>query len=65
MTTATALLAPAAHPPVLADAASAALLAPAAHPPVLAEAVAALLALAALSPVLALFLCHAPHEGLA
>ena len=52
LTAAAALLALAALPPVLAEAAAAALLAPAALPPVLAEAAAAaLLALAALPPV--------------
>ena len=54
LTAAAVLLALAALPPVLAEAAAAALLAPAALPPVLAEAAAAaLLALAALPPVLA------------
>ena len=54
LTAAAALLALAALPPVLAEAAAAALLAPAALPPVLAEAAAAaLLALAAPPPVLA------------
>ena len=54
MTTAAALLAFAAYPAVLAEAATAALLAPAALPPVLADAgAAALLASAALLPVLA------------
>ena len=49
-----ALLAPAAHPPVLTETAAPALLAPAALPPVLADAAAAtLLAPAALPPVLA------------
>ena len=51
---AAALLAQAAHPPVLADAAAAALLARAAPPPMLANAAAAaLLAPAALPPMLA------------
>ena len=54
VTTAAALLAPPAHPPVLAGAAAAALLACATLPPVLTDAAAAaLLALAALPPVLA------------
>ena len=53
LTSAAAILAPVAPPPVLADAAAAALLAPAAPPPVLAEAAAAaVLALAALPTVL-------------
>ena len=53
-TAAAALLAPAAPPPVLTEAAAAALLACAALPPVLADATAAaLLAVAALPPVLA------------
>ena len=52
--TATAVLAPAAPPPVLTDAAATAVLAPAALPPVLADAAAAaLLAVAAPPPVLA------------
>ena len=51
---AAAVLAPAAPPPVLADASAAAVLAPVAHPPVLADATAAaLLAHAAHPPVLA------------
>jgi len=51
---AAAVLAPAAPPPVLADAAAAAVLAPVALPPVLADAAAAaVLAVAALPPVLA------------